>query len=154
GLGMSPGQCRSLVRLLELKGLRGPRPEAGVDGLRRALAIRDPGLDRLLDSLEKALGDFLALLSQPTASLPDLLKAHAAAAESLAAPDEAGGQQRLWAGDAGEAAASFVAELYDAGAALPALTPAAYPALLDGLLQGRVVRPRYGAHPRLAIWGL
>jgi ATP-dependent helicase/nuclease subunit B len=154
GLGMSPGQCRSLVRLLELKALRGPRPEAGLYGLLRALTIRDPGLDRLLDKLEEALADFLALLSQPTASLPDLLKAHVAAAERLAATDEARGQQRLWAGDAGEAAASFVAELYDAGTALPALAPATYPALLDGLLQGRVVRPRYGAHPRLAIWGL
>ena len=30
----------------------------------------------------------------------------------------------------------------------------AYPALLDSLLADRAVRPRYGKHPRLNIWGL
>ena len=32
-------------------------------------------------------------------------------------------------------------------------TPSSYPALIDSLLAGRIVRPRFGRHPRAFIWG-
>ncbi len=47
-----------------------------------------------------------------------------------------------------------MAELLAAAEDYPALDGADYPALFEALLAGSVVRPRYGRHPRLAIWGL
>ena len=75
------------------------------------------------------------------------------AAEALARSDTESGAARLWAGDDGEALAGFVAELTDAARHDPLIAPAEWPELLDVLLAGRVVRPRWGRHPRLAIWG-
>ena len=152
-LSLSPGACRSLVRRLELAGLRGPRPEPGADGLRAALKGKGDLMD-LVDRVETALAPFAQLLTRRAAPLADLLKAHVAAAEALAASDTEPGAARLWSGEAGEAAAAFVAELNEAGAIVADLPPDSYPALIDGLMLGRAVRPRYGAHPRLAIWGL
>ena len=83
-----------------------------------------------------------------------MLVAHIQMAEALACDDETDGASRLWAKDAGEAAANFVAELKEAGGTLENITGADYPALLETLMAGRMVRPRYGRHPRLHIWGL
>jgi len=84
----------------------------------------------------------------------ELLDAHVAAAEALAATDDAPGADLLWAGEAGEAAHAFVAELAEAATTFPPIAAAEYPDLFDSLMAGRVVRPRYGRHPRLHIWGL
>ncbi|WP_299623197.1 double-strand break repair protein AddB, partial [Pelagibius sp.] len=79
--------------------------------------------------------------------------AHLATAEALAESDTQSGTERLWAGDAGEAAALFADELQAAAAAAPALKPPRYPAALAAMMAGRAVRPRYGLHPRLSILG-
>jgi ATP-dependent helicase/nuclease subunit B len=156
--GMSPGAFRHQARLLERRLLRGPRPGAGIAGLRAALGgveDREYGkiIAKLIDRLERALGAFAALLEGTALDAPGLVRAHAAAAEALAASDELSGAERLWAGEAGEAAAAFVAELVQAAARFPKLAGNTYPAFLASLLAGPVVRPRYGRHPRLAIWG-
>ena len=83
----------------------------------------------------------------------DLLAAHVAFAQDLAASDEESGEARLWAGEAGEALAEFLAELSEALGDVPPIEGRRWPALLESLLAGRVLRPRYGRHPRLAIWG-
>ena len=49
---------------------------------------------------------------------------------------------------------SFCNELIDAAADFPPLRGRHYPALFEALVAGAVVRPLYGRHPRLAIWGL
>ena len=74
-------------------------------------------------------------------------------AEALAATDSEKGIERLWRNEGGEALADFVAELRDAGRDAPQLDPADYAALLRELLETVAVRPRYGLHPRLFIWG-
>ncbi len=56
-------------------------------------------------------------------------------------------------GRGGRGLAGFVAELADAARAFGSVAGAEWPALFEALLQGRVVRPRWGRHPRLAIWG-
>ena len=86
--------------------------------------------------------------------MSDLLQAHVSFAEALAADDEKPGAARLWSGDDGEAAAGFIDELNAAGDVLPDVPGQLYPALLDGLMGGRMVRPRFGRHARLAILGL
>ena len=80
--------------------------------------------------------------------------AHLRLAEAMAASDAETGADRLWSGEDGEAAAAFMAEILDAASSLGPIRGRDYPALLDTLMAGRVVRPAWGAHPRLNIWGL
>ena len=154
--GMPPGAFRANVRRLELALLRGPRPAPHVAGLRAALGHRHPALqdlDEWLTRLEDTLTPLAQAIGQRSVPLASLLAAHIDAAESLAATDTKSGADRLWAGEAGEAAAGFVAELKEAGVAFGRVSGRVYPTLLESLMDGRVVRPRYGRHPRLAIWG-
>jgi ATP-dependent helicase/nuclease subunit B len=145
---------RRSVRRLERKVLHGPRPAPGFAGIKAALHDRQDkdseALSRWLDRLAARAEPLAALLRAPSVPLPDMLAAHVAFAEWLAAADDG---VTLWAGDAGEAIADFVAELAQAADAAAPMPGAAWPGLLDVLLSGRAVRPRYGLHPRLAIWG-
>jgi ATP-dependent helicase/nuclease subunit B len=150
--GMAPERFRALARRLELAALRGPRPAPGIEGLREA--ARSPALQPLIDALDRVFAPLMTALRAPAAPLERLLAEHLACAERLAATDTESGAERLWREEAGEAAAQFTAELAEAVPSFPALAGADYPALFEALLQGPVVRPRYGRHPRLAIWGL
>ena len=139
------------ARLLD-RALRGPRPAAGLDGVEAHLADlkgRDSELRAaaglwwreaaaLLRPLEAAAGADLAGL---LASLRETVTALAGAA--------------AWAGPAGRAAADLLAALEEAAGEGPARTEAAeLPDLLERLLAAEAVRPPYGQHPRLSIWGL
>ncbi|MBI1206419.1 MAG: double-strand break repair protein AddB [Azospirillum sp.] len=160
--GQAAAEFRASVRALERAVLRGPRPDQGITGLLAALAeVEDDrfdddsarprlilwvqGLERLLAPLDAALtvgGD-----------LASLLRGHIAAVEALAASDDQGGANRLWRHDDGEAMAALVAELAAAAGDFPDVSGTDYPALFEVLLAGRVVRPRFGRHPRLTILG-
>ncbi len=153
--GLAPGAFRAQVCALERAVLRGPRPGSGFSGLTRALrAARAPAkLRRWLDRIAAAAEPFAGLVGRDSVALADLAAAHLAFAEALAASDGEDGASRLWKGDAGEAAAAFFTELIESAGALPPLAGRDYAALVDGLIEGRVARPRYGRHPRLNIWG-
>ncbi len=150
--GTAAARFRHMVRRLELTVLRGARPEPGIAGMRKVNGAAD--LDRWLARLETMTAPFAAALAT-TMPLGDLLKAHITCAEALAADDGVTGAEKLWAGDAGAAASGFVLDLAEAaaGAALPEIPGAGYPALLRELMAGQVVRPAWGRHPRLSIWG-
>lgn len=153
--GMSPAVFRDLVRRLERTVLRGPRPAPGLQGLRSALkGESDSGpLTRLVGRLGDIIAPFTDLAGQAHARLADLLAAHLAVVEALAASDDKTGGERLWAGEAGDAAYTFASDLLTAADGFPDVLPAAYPALLDEMMSGRTVRPRHGRHPLLAILG-
>lgn len=152
---LDPAQFRDLTRLAERELLRGPRPAPGLEGLRAAAASHPAHkrLERWIGALEKCCGEFMALMTQDAVPVATLLDAHMRCAELLATTPETAGPLRLWAGEDGEAAATFIAELMQACAVMPPVVPDAYPALFAALLKGRVVRPRFGRHPRLAILG-
>ncbi|MHA1563930.1 MAG: double-strand break repair protein AddB, partial [Alphaproteobacteria bacterium] len=163
--GQSPGAFRAQVRGLERVVLRGPRPAAGFAGLVTAIAAlgekkfnamataRAPML-RWAEGLAAMAAPFAALMTSGPQQLDVLLRAHIAFAEALAATHEqTDGAARLWRREDGEAAARLIAELATATADLPPLEGRHYPALLEALMAGLVVRPRYGTHPRLAILG-
>ncbi len=163
--GQAPAAFRARVRTLERLALRGPRPAPGFAGLKRALraAAKDPrrrredreaarGLIDWLKGLEAMAKPFTRALARAK-TLRELLDAHLGFAEALAATSEARGPARLWAGEAGTVAANFVAELREAAGDIPAPGRDAYVAYLTALLSAKVVRPSYGSHPRLAIWG-
>jgi ATP-dependent helicase/nuclease subunit B len=157
--GQAPAAFRRRVRELELAVLRGARPAAGLEGLRKALvgsAVSQALLawfDRLAEGLAPLAEALGAEGDGDAMRLSDLVAAHLAAAEALAASDEESGADRLWAGEAGEVAAAFASELAEAGLATPVTRSLHYPAALEALMAGRAVRPRYGLHPRVAILG-
>jgi len=155
--GLSVGDFRARVRRLELLVLRGPRPAAGFDGLRSAVAASEDGEDLLtwLTPFEDAARRLTQLMnSSSVVPVHDLVESHITFAEELASTADSSGAHCLWTGDDGEAAAAFLAELQDATAIFPAIQGTDYPAFLEALMAGRPVRPRYGLHPRLHIWGL
>jgi len=151
-MGESPAECRRLARELERKLLRGPRPRPGLTTLARARDL-PAELRPFLARLARAAEDLTKSMARSKALPRDLLAAHVAFAQDLAASDEESGEARLWAGEAGEALADFLAELSEALGDVPPIEGRRWPALLESLLAGRVLRPRYGRHPRLAIWG-
>jgi ATP-dependent helicase/nuclease subunit B len=154
GAGMAAAALRQAARRLEIDLLRGPRPAPGFAGLREALAAENkPAHAPLVERLERLAAPLAALMEAPEAPLGAIMDAHLRLAEALATTDLETGAARLWAGEAGEAAARFFADFRESAADLAALPGRGYPALLQALLAGAVLRPRYGRHPRLAIWG-
>ncbi|MBK8174190.1 MAG: double-strand break repair protein AddB [Rhodospirillales bacterium] len=162
--GQAPTLFRRHVRDLEHHALRGLRPAPGMDGLRQAITpVSDPDradspavaddLAHLLDALDAATQPFARLRDCGAVSLAEIVAAHVATAEALGATDRIPGSKRLWRSDAGEALAGFISELAHAARHDPLVALAEYPDLLDVLMGGCVVRPRWGRHPRLAIWG-
>jgi ATP-dependent helicase/nuclease subunit B len=164
--GLDRAAWLSGVRALERGVLRGPRPQGGLGGLRAAATgafARQPQAQArvmaVLDALDAALAGFSRMdgAARPPA---DLLAAHLAAAEALAAtPTEPGGL-RLYAAEEGELLAAHLAEMAPAMALLPPLDPRAWPALFDAALEGPAARTRRNqrgrdaAHPRVEILGL
>lgn len=145
---------RQSVRDLEVEVLRGPRPAPGIKGLVDLAPEKRADLRQMLENMQTMAAAFEQAIEQPKISLGELVKAHVAFVEALATTDEQAGLEILWSGDDGEAAAGFIAELLDVGDVLGEIEGASYPALLDVLMIGRAVRPSFGSHPRLAIWGL
>jgi ATP-dependent helicase/nuclease subunit B len=158
--GLPPATCRAAARALEVDCLRGPRPQRGLTGLRRALgrAGADAALlERLEVCLEPALRIDTAVEVEPSLALAALIEA----AERLAATDELAGPSRLWAGEEGEALATRLAEVQAALPLVPDQPHEVLPGLLDAVLEGTVVRSRRALrgrdgteHPRVFIWGL
>lgn len=166
--GLSPAACRAAARLLERYCLRGPRPAPGLLGLRQAVDFaRHPVPDTvpdLLNRLEAALAPLLAAMSGHARQPPGVLvEALIAAAEAFASTDRSPGAERLWSGEEGEMLAAVLSELRPALAALPDMSPAGLPGLLDAVLEGKLVHSRRALrgraeeeiiHPRIFIWGL
>ncbi|NIJ39036.1 ATP-dependent helicase/nuclease subunit B [Sphingopyxis panaciterrae] len=146
------------VRRLDLV-LREPGLTPGWDGVTTRIAMRagDPktrghGLAAQLqpwwEEVSTRLGAALAPFAAGPVPPAALLAALQAALEALAG-------EAVWAGPAGR----MLAELFDQWALArgdgPArVDPAEFPAMLGQLLAQASVRPPYGGHPRLFIWGL
>ena len=154
--GMPVVDFRDLVRALDKHALRGPRPAPGFKGLRDAIGIKPKyaSLRNLVDQLEEIIGPLVAEMNASSIDYGALAKRHVTTAEALATSDEEAGAARLWAGEAGEAAALFASELMDSLATLGPQPPRQYHGVFERLMAGRAVRPRFGAHPRIFIWGL
>lgn len=147
------GRARSILRRIETAVLRGLRPGDGLDGIAALLHQVQPD-DRdaaqLLRRLSEAAAPFAEAL-RAGALLQPVVEAHIAFAEALSRDES--GEATLWRGEAGEAAARFAGDLLAAAQDLPTAAAAGYPALFATLMEGISVRPRFGRHPRLFIWG-
>ncbi len=161
--GLAPVEFRQRVRALERAILRGPRPAPGLDGLRDTIeSARKAEKHEGKRAALRDAGWFVEALIEKTAAFDHLdgprpiaarLEAQVRVAEALAATDAEPGVSRLWAGEDGEALADFIQDLLLAGRDMPPFDGAGYAALLPELMEGLAVRPRYGLHPRLFIWG-
>ncbi|MFG1376158.1 double-strand break repair protein AddB [Xanthobacter autotrophicus] len=165
--GLAPEAKADAVAALELVALRGPRPRAGIDGLRDAIAAFDredyrgadprrrmgeAALNRardLVGRLDRALGPLLALGAQRGAApLSALVAAHRAAWEEAAGPLD------LDAEDAAEAALARTFETLDGAAGDgPALDLGSYADAAGALFADAMVRPRAEPHARIRILG-
>ncbi len=138
------------ARALDIE-LRGPRPKPGfapVEAAVAKLATRGRGeaIAEWWQSVAAVLAPVLALPED--CSLAEALDVLAAAGEALCGP-------RLWGEADGRALASWLEELRDAGAAIGTrLTRADLPQVLRDAMDRVPVRPPWGGHPRIAIYGL
>lgn len=156
--GEEAAQFRQTVRNLD-RCLRGPRPDAGLDGIRRAISQADCFEDEIrkqllswFDGVAKTFDAFAKTLGTD-AALEQLLSLHVDVAEALATTDKELGGARLWRGDAGRAAQTLVADFFVEAGGLPAIDSGSYASLFRGLAEEKAVRPAFGRHPRLAILG-
>jgi ATP-dependent helicase/nuclease subunit B len=139
------------VRLLDL-ALRGPRPAPGLAGLDRHFEEKE-GETRCrgcLAAWKRVRPQVQVLDGQIGEAIPlaEFAEKLVSAAESLAG-------DRGWRGQDGRAAAELLAEIQDSEQA-QSLTIGSADAvpILRELLAGRSIRPPYGGHPRVFIWGL
>ena len=135
--GINPAECRTRARQLEIRTWRTDRPEDS-EWLAQLRQVMKPLTDNW----------------RTERTFEELLDAHIALAERIAATDKESGAMRLWSNDDGEQAAEWLAELRLAARGFPPLSGTEYAPLLMELLCAVTYRPRYGAHPRLSILGL
>ena len=139
------------VRQLDL-ALRGPRPAGGLAGLDRHFAAEE----------EECRFKGCVAAWQRVRPRAELLDGHARQpiamarfAAKLVAAVEALAGDSAWRGQGGRMAADLVAAVR----ALPeaeqlTVSPEDWVPILRQLLEGQSVRPPYGGHPRVFIWGL
>ena len=161
---------RAAVRTLETGLLRGARPGSGLAGLddayrvlkrdkRKMKSLQQMGQDEssirnILLMLKDATEHFINVLAKPASGAEEILKAHSKAAVLLSGGLDDGSNSCLWAGDAGEGLSNFIGTLAGSINTLGEIKGSEYPALINALITGQVVRLQSGAHPRLFIWGL
>ncbi len=124
--------------------LRGPRPAPGLEALRERAG--ENKLAAWWAQVEAILAPMMALTDE--APLADMLDIVAASAEALCG-------EALWGNADGRALSSFIEELREAArAAGTRLDPRELHAMLHDAMDRVSVRPPWGGHPRVAIYGL
>jgi ATP-dependent helicase/nuclease subunit B len=149
-IGLAPEALARAAVGLERFGLRGVRPrrwealagrlEGRIEAVELAGALRA--------CIETALSPYTGGLASPG----EAGRALVLAMEQLCA-DECGETGALWAGAAGESLGALLAGLVNESEGLPAVTPAQFAELLQGLIERETVRTGAGSHARLRILG-
>ena len=157
-LGQGEHYLNAQINRLEILGLRGPRPENGLQGLRRRIEnakIRIETERTDLYALLDGLTERTEILTGTKDSQPFAvhLKNHIEMLEKLAETAHASGAERIWQGEDGEALSQFFAELFQLADDLPALDLEHYLLVIRQLMSRKTVRPKYGTHPRISILG-
>lgn len=168
-LGMELEEMRRGREALELACFRAPYFGKGLGGVEAALegagsrGRRSTALRRLRDddwrtarallrSLRRAYEPLVEALGAPEPrSLHSLADLHYATAARLAATDDRDDGRALRQGDAGERAAELFVKLIDPNLPAFPLTGTDYPEFYRTLVAEKRIRPRGGAHPRIAI---
>ncbi|HEX8525689.1 double-strand break repair protein AddB [Allosphingosinicella sp.] len=142
------------VRALDLV-LRGPRPPAGLAGISGHLADLSGRDHRLRSAAAVWWSEASALLRPLERAFEPKKPTLAALFEAVRETASALGGDSVWSGPAGRAASELFASLEaSAGEGPGQLDPGNLPAILEQLASSTAVRPPFGQHPRIAIWGL
>ncbi|GGD78407.1 double-strand break repair protein AddB [Croceicoccus mobilis] len=145
-------QWLSHARLLE-KALRGPRIDVGLAPLAekaREIAGKrsSTAFAEWWARVEAIIAPLVALGETETLDMGDALSAIAAAGEAMCG-------LAIWSEADGRSLSSTLETLREAAREVPtALAPAEVPLVLRDVLDQVSVRPPYGGHPRIAIYGL
>ena len=159
--GFNLGTFLSGIRKMDKLLLRGPKPSPGIAGIRDLLSTNDiknqssdikDFLLNVIDEIGSRCQEMTSL-DGVTVPLDNLVNSHIKVAESLAQTEAQTGAERLWAGVNGEALAKFFSELRTFAGIFSEVSLHNYPAVLNILMRRSTVRPRYGMHPRLNVWG-
>ncbi|WP_219892627.1 double-strand break repair protein AddB [Aquisediminimonas profunda] len=139
------------VRKLDLV-LRGPRPAPGLNGVARFLSAGDKRTERRRGELQSWWAETSAILAPlehlAGKDLPAMLAILREVAGTLAGDS-------LWSGQAGRELAGMIGNLErDAADGPTGISLSVLPQLLRQLIGGVAMRPGYGGHPRVFIWGL
>lgn len=151
-VGAGEGRARWLdnARALDLE-LRGPRPAPGFGPVRAAIAKlaekgRGEAIGEWWEGVEAVLAPLLDLSEE--LALSDALDRLSGVGEALCG-------ERLWGEADGRALAGWLEELRAAAGDVGlALTPPDLPRVLREAMDRVSVRPPWGGHPRVAIYGL
>ena len=134
------------VRALDL-ALRGPRRAPGLGAIADVVAAKkNAALQGWLESATQVLEPLLG--GEEDLGLSEALQRLTDAAAALAGPG-------LWSGAAGRELSAWLADLIPAAAEIGTrVRPSDLPAVLRVAMDRVAVRPAWGGHPRLAIYGL
>ena len=162
GFGQNQSARTQAIHALDKWMLRGPRPVAGVEGLRLRLqtvltgnqgAKLQPYTDQINEIIDKIDHSFSPLLQHKYKTGTELLALLVKAAEDLADSPGLSGPERLWRGAAGEAASLFLSDLMAHADALPPVNLKEAGEILSRMMAELPVRTPVGVHPRLLILG-
>lgn len=135
------------VRVLD-RALRGPRPASGLEGLDEHFARQEKEVRGCVKAWQRIRPHLVSLQDLKSAvTLSDLTSRMASAAEQLAG-------DRTWAGLDGRSAADLIARIQALPASELRIAPEDAVPILGQLLDSVRIRPPYGGHPRVFIWGL
>lgn len=152
-LGLARADVLNAARRLDRKCLRGLKPAPGLAALRSR--IDETRFGRAAD--RKQVTDLVRRIDEATSALAALMRAGADPAAllgaTIAAAEEIAPSDSLWSGEAGEALADALAEMRTAWHGRRPVSGGDWPALFAAMLAPQTLRPRFGRHPRLAIWG-
>jgi ATP-dependent helicase/nuclease subunit B len=135
------------VRVLDC-ALRGPRPASGLEGLDEHFARQEQDVRGCVKAWQRIRPHLISLEGLRSAvTFADLASGIASAAEQLAG-------DRVWGGLDGRAAADLIARVQALPESGLVIAPEDAVPILGQLLAGVRIRPPYGGHPRVFIWGL
>ena len=146
--GLGRREWLAQVRVLD-RALRGPRPRAGLAAISRLVereAPRNAGLAQWWSCVDEIVAPLLAM--GPEVRLSDALTTAVDAIQSL-------GGEGVWAREDGRALARFVEDLTrTARDEDTRVDIAQLDLILRDAMEEIAVRPQWGGHPRVAIYGL
>ena len=139
------------VRKLDLV-VRGPRPASGLEGMAQFLQGGDSRTRPGMQGVQNWWADTSTILAplerMAGQKLPGMIATLREVAGALAG-------ESLWSGPAGRELAALVAELEQGALQGPeGMSLASLLQVLRQLMDGIAIRPGYGGHPRVFIWGL
>jgi ATP-dependent helicase/nuclease subunit B len=152
-MGMDGPGARHHAQALEARFLRGAQRHENYTQLRQGVEQAEPENKPLATYAQVLEQAFLCFDTLETAPVAKWAKAHAKAAQHLAQSDEKSGDERLWKGRSGSAAASILRALMEDADALGAISRREYANLYDTLAHQRPIRPQGAAQARARILG-